>query len=73
MALPRLIAGSSDRAGPTQLAAWILGRGDAPDLTSWATNPDLAWSSHDLGHNCAKVGLVSHSPSPRQYFVCHGW
>ncbi len=35
-ALPRLIAGLPDRSSPTGLAAWLLGRGPAPDLDPWA-------------------------------------
>ena len=35
-ALPRLLAGIPDRTDPRTLAAWILGRGPAPDLGRWA-------------------------------------
>lgn len=35
-ALPRLIAGLPDRSDPRELAAWILGRGPAPNLGPWA-------------------------------------
>lgn len=34
-ALPRLIAGLSDRSDQRELIAWLLGRGPAPELTSW--------------------------------------
>lgn len=34
-ALPRLLAGAERRADRTLLAAWLLGRGEAPPLDAW--------------------------------------
>lgn len=35
-ALPRLVAGLTDRADQRELMAWLLGRGPAPELEPWA-------------------------------------